>query len=128
MKRKEILVVPQLKPVGAYEIAIKANGFLFVSGIIGIDFTTGQLKNDSFQSEFFQVRTNIQYVLDAAQISWDHIVKTTIYLTDLTHFNELNALYGVCFQEHFPAREVVEVKRLPKDANIEISFIALLNE
>lgn len=126
MNRKEVLQVPQLKAVGAYEIAVKANGFLFVSGIIGIDFTTGKLKNSSFREEFLQVKKNIQYILETANISWDDIIKATVYLTDLNYYSELNELYSVCFQKHYPAREVVEVKRLPKDATIEISFIALM--
>ena len=111
-------------PIGPYSQAVKAGGFLFLSGQVPIIPGTSELKNGNITEETAQVMQNLKAVLDEAGLDFSHIVKTTIFLKEMSFFAEVNAEYGKYFDKDFPARETVAVKTLPKDVNVEISMIA----
>jgi len=112
------------KPIGPYSQGIMTGNTLFVSGQIALN-TAGALDTSSIESETKQVLTNINAILDAAGMGFEDVVKTTIYLTDLSHFKAVNEYYGKWFVHNPPARETVQVAALPKGARIEISVIAV---
>ena len=112
-------------PIGPYSQAVKAGGFLFLSGQVAIIPGTSDLKNENITEETRQVMENLKAVLDEAGLSFKDVVKTTIFLKEMSSFAEVNAEYGNYFETDFPARETVAVKTLPKDVNVEISMIAL---
>lgn len=114
-------------PIGPYSQAVIANGFLFASGQIAFDPATGELVLDTIQSETKQVMENIHAILEAANIHFGHIVKTTIFLSDMQLFAQVNEVYGSYFSDQFPARETVAVKTLPRNVNIEISVTAVMS-
>jgi len=111
-------------PIGPYSQAVLANGFLYVSGQIPINPATGELTMDSVKSETEQVMRNLNAVLIEAGFEFADILKTTIFLSDMALFAEVNEVYGSYFESDFPARETVAVKGLPKGVNVEISVIA----
>lgn len=111
-------------PIGPYSQAVKAGPFLFVSGQIAIDPATQTLHTDSLTDEVHQVMKNIGAILEAAGMNFDHVVKTSIFLKNMEQFSQVNDLYGQYFSGNYPARETVEVSRLPKGVNVEISVIA----
>lgn len=113
-------------PIGPYSQAVIANGFLFASGQIAFDPATGELVLDTIQSETKQVMENIKAILEAANIDFNHIVKTTIFLSDMQLFAQVNEVYGSYFSAQFPARETVAVKTLPRNVNVEISVTAVI--
>ena len=113
-------------PIGPYSQAVKAGNMLFVSGQIAIQPPTGALKLDSIEEETHQVMTNIGAILKEADADYTHIVKTGIFLRDMNDFAKVNEIYGSYFTGDFPARETVQVSRLPKDVNVEISVIAYI--
>lgn len=112
-------------PIGPYSQAIQAGNFLFVSGQIAIRPSDGSLVTGSIEDEAHQVMKNLGEVLAAANLGFANIVKTTIFLKDMNNFPNVNAVYGKYFASEPPARETVEVSRLPKDVNVEISCIAV---
>lgn len=112
-------------PIGPYNQAIQSGNFLFISGQICIDPATGQLKNKDLQEETHQVMHNLKAILQEAGLSFSNVVKTTIFLTDMHRFAEVNEVYGKYFDGDFPARETVAVSALPKFVNVEISMIAV---
>jgi 2-iminobutanoate/2-iminopropanoate deaminase len=113
-------------PIGPYSQAVIANGFLFASGQIAFDPTTGELVMDSIQSETKQVMENIKAILEEAKIGFENIVKTSIFLSDMQLFAQVNEVYGSYFTSNFPARETVAVKTLPRNVNVEISITAVI--
>ncbi len=122
---KEIVQTAQAPaPIGPYNQAIRANGFLFVSGQVAIVPETGALEMGSIQAETHQVMKNIRAVLEEAKLDFSHIVKTTIFLSDMDLFAAVNEVYGSYFTGAYPARETVAVKGLPKGVNVEISVTA----
>ena len=112
-------------PIGPYNQSVKANGFLFVSGQIAIDPQTGNIDAVTIKEETHQVMKNLSAILSEAGIGFDAVVKTTIFLTDMAHFAEVNEVYATYFEGNHPARETVAVKGLPKNVNVEISMIAV---
>lgn len=112
-------------PIGPYNQAIKVNGTLYVSGNVGFVPGTGKLIEGSVADEAHQVMKNLGAVLKAAGMTYAHIVKTSIFLKDMNDFAEVNGVYGSYFETDFPARETVQVARLPADVNVEISVIAV---
>ncbi|MEY4278812.1 MAG: hypothetical protein RL377_816 [Bacteroidota bacterium] len=114
-------------PIGPYSQAVIANGFLFASGQVAFDPLTGELVLDSIQAETKQVMENIKAILEEAGLSFSHIVKTTIFLSDMQLFANVNEVYGSYFTADFPARETVAVKTLPRNVNVEISVTAVTN-
>ncbi|CAN5911112.1 RidA family protein [soil metagenome] len=112
------------QPVGPYSQGVMANGFLFLAGQTGVNPQTRVLVQESMEAEARQVMENLRAVLQAAGLDFRHVVKTTIYLTDLDNFGLVNQVYGSFFSGDPPARETVQVVRLPGNARIEISMIA----
>ena len=111
------------KAIGPYSQAILSNNTLYCSGQIAID-CKGNLKNESIEEETKQIIKNIAAVLKKAEMDFSNVVKTTIFLKDMNDFSIVNNIYQKTFENEPPARETVEVSRLPKDVNIEISVIA----
>jgi len=111
-------------PIGPYNQAVKANGFLFVSGQIAINPATGELNTTSIEAETHQVMQNLSAVLHTAGHNFTNVVKTTIFLSDMDLFTAVNEVYGSYFTGNYPARETVAVKGLPKNVHVEISVIA----
>jgi len=112
-------------PVGPYSQAIKANGFVFASGQIALDPTTNQIVEGGIESQTDRVLQNLKAVLAAAGSDMRLVVKTTVFLADMSEFGPMNEVYGRFFGEVPPARSTVEVSRLPKDVRVEIDVIAL---
>jgi 2-iminobutanoate/2-iminopropanoate deaminase len=113
-------------PIGPYSQAVKAGNFVFLSGQIALDPTTGELVNATIQAETTQVMKNIVAVLDEIKATTDNIVKTTIFLSDMSLFAAVNEVYATYFKSDAPARETVAVKGLPKNVNVEISVTVYL--
>ena len=114
-------------PIGPYNQAVKANGLLFVSGQVAFIPATGELETSSIQAETHQVMKNLDAVLSEAKLTFGHIVKTTIFLSDMALFAQVNEVYGTYFSGDYPARETVAVKGLPRGVNVEISVIAVVD-
>ncbi len=128
-------------PIGPYNQAIltgnpdkPGQGMLFISGQVCLDPVTGELKNKDIQEETHQVMHNLKAILAEAGMNFSHVVKTTIFITDMHQFGEINAVYGKYFesglpagQAGFPARETVQVSALPRFVNVEISMIAVIS-
>ena len=112
-------------PIGPYNQAVVVNGTVYISGQICIDPATGNLKNKDIQEETHQVMQNLKSILLEAGISFSHVVKTTIFITDMNQFSSINEIYGKYFDGDFPARETVQVSALPKFVNVEISMIGI---
>lgn len=110
-------------PIGPYNQSIKAGGFLFLSGQIPMD-VNGNVINGNIKAAAHQCMKNISAILSNANLTFDHVVKTTIFLTDMALFNDVNEVYGSYFNGDYPARETVAVKSLPKGVEVEISMIA----
>src|SRR5258706_181221 len=113
-------------PIGPYSQAIKTGKFLFVSGQIAINSSTGNLALYNVHEETIQVMRNIGAILKEAAMDYPNIVKTTIYLTNMNNFYAVNEVYGSFFKNAFPARQKVQVSRTPQDVNLEISVITQL--
>jgi 2-iminobutanoate/2-iminopropanoate deaminase len=113
------------KPIGSYSQAIRANGFVFVSGQIPLDPKTGQITPGGLEDQTRQAVKNISAILESAGSSLGRVVKTTVFLVNLEDFAEFNRIYGEYFAGINPARATVQVARLPKDALLEIEAIAL---
>ena len=111
-------------PVGPYNQAIKAGGFLYVSGQIAIDPTTNQLFSGDLSGETHLVFSNLKAVLTEAGFDFGDVVKASVFLSDMGLFGQVNEIYGEYFHTDPPARECVAVKTLPKNVNVEISVIA----
>ncbi len=112
------------EPIGPYSQAIKTGGLLFVSGQIAIEKSSGQLRVVDIETETRQVMYNLGEILRAAGLTFSNVVQCTIFLRDMEQFTTVNEIYASYFGNKPPARETVEVSRLPKDVNVEISCIA----
>lgn len=112
--------------IGPYAQAVKAAGLLFCSGQIALDPASGEMVQGTVEDETRQVMKNLRGVLEAASIGFDRVVKTTIYLTDMTDFPVVNQVYGSFFTELKPARATVGVAALPRGARVEVEAVALL--
>ncbi len=111
-------------PIGPYSQAIRSGDMLFVSGQIALDPSSGQLITDEIGRETDRVMKNLEAILKDAGFGFNKVVKTTIFLRDMNDFPKVNEVYGKYFTAQPPARETVQVSRLPKDVNVEISCIA----
>lgn len=113
-------------PIGPYNQAVLVGNTLYTSGQIAIDPITGHLVMDDIQTETKQVMENMKAVLAAAEMTFENVIKTTIFISDMNDFAKINEVYGSYFEEKTaPARETVQVARLPKNVNVEISMIAV---
>lgn len=125
MKKETISTNNAPSAIGPYSQAVKANGFLFVSGQIPIDPKTSQLAGDTIEIQTKQCLENIKAIVNEAKLELINVVKVNIFLKDMNCFNTVNEIYGTYFAEFQPARAAVEVSRLPKDVLIEIECIAV---
>lgn len=125
MEKKIINTSNAPAPIGPYNQAILAGDTLYISGQICLDPLTGALKNRDIQEETHQCLQNLKAILREAGLGFANVVKTTIFITDMKRFGEVNEVYGQYFEGGFPARETVEVSALPKFVNVEISMIAI---
>ena len=112
------------KAIGPYSQAIRAGSLLFVSGQVPIDPATGQIVGGDIASQTHRVFQNIGEILKAGGASFDHVVRTTVFLADMNDFSAMNEAYATYFTAPAPARATVQVSRLPKDARVEIDVIA----
>ena len=112
------------KAIGPYSQAIRAGSLLFVSGQVPIDPATGHIINGDIAAQTHRVFQNILEILKAGGASFDHVVRTTVFLADMNDFAAMNEAYGTYFTAPAPARATVQVSRLPKDARVEIDVIA----
>ena len=112
-------------PIGPYSQAIAAGNFVFISGQIPANPSTGEIVSGDIKAETKQVMENIKAILTETGLGFSNIVKTSIFLTDMQSFAQVNEVYGTYFTDQFPARETVQVAGLPKNVNVEISVIAI---
>ncbi len=124
MSKSVVYSVEAPEPIGPYSQAIQVGNTLFVSGQIPLQRATGAMVTSGIEDETRQVMANLKAVLAAAGMDFSNVVKTSIFLKDMNNFPVVNQVYGTYFTGTPPARETVEVSRLPKDANVEISCIA----
>jgi 2-iminobutanoate/2-iminopropanoate deaminase len=112
------------KPIGPYSQAIRANGFLYVSGQVALDPKTGEFIGTDIRQQTQRTLENVKGILEAAGSNMHHVVKTTVFLKDINDFAAMNEMYATFFTQAPPARSTVQVARLPKDALVEIEVIA----
>ena len=112
-------------PIGPYSQAVQTGNMLFISGQIPIDPETNELISGSIKDEAEQGMQNLSALLLKAGFSFENVVKTTIFLSEMNHFGDVNQVYGSYFKSDYPARETVAVLGLPKNVNVEISLIAV---
>ena len=124
MAKKIIKTDEAPAPIGPYNQAVLAGNLLFISGQIALIPGTPDLNNADIATETTQVMKNLAAILASASATFSHVVKTTIFLSDMNLFSQVNEVYGRYFDAAFPARETVAVKGLPKNVNVEISMIA----
>ena len=113
------------KPIGPYSQAIKHGNMIFISGQIAIDYQNNNIINENIAKETETVMKNIMSILKESGCNFQNIVKCSIFLSDMNLFDEVNKIYSKYFSHPFPARETVEVRKLPKNVNVEISAIAI---
>jgi 2-iminobutanoate/2-iminopropanoate deaminase len=122
---KKIINTPNAPaPIGPYSQAVMSGDMLFISGQVALIPGTGDLANTDLTEETNQVMKNLKAILTEAGMDFSHVVKTTIFLSDMSLFAAVNEIYGSYFTTDYPARETVAVKGLPKNVNVEISMIA----
>lgn len=114
------------KPIGPYSQAVLANGTLYVSGQIPVNPFTSELVKGSIEDQTIQVLENLKSILESAQLGFENVVKVSIFLKDLGDFKIVNEIYATYFKENPPARETIQVARLPLDVGIEVSLIAMV--
>ena len=114
------------EPIGPYSQAVQAGNFVFVSGQVGKDPVSGAMKTENIKAEATQVMNNVKNILETAGLTTANIVKTTIFLSNMDDFAQVNEVYSSFFTGNYPARETVQVSRLPINANIEVSVIAVV--
>ncbi len=126
MNKKIIKTSNAPAPIGPYNQAVIAGNLLFISGQIALNPSTGELHMNSIAEEATMVMKNLKAILVEAGCDFSNVVKTTIFLSDMALFSEVNEIYSGFFTEDFPARETLAVKGLPKNVNVEISMTAIL--
>ena len=125
--KKIITTTKAPAPIGPYNQAVLSGNTLYTSGQIALNPETGELVLDDIKTETTQVMENMKAVLEAANMTFENVVKTSIFISDMNNFSAINEVYGSYFNNATaPARETVEVARLPKDVNVEISMIAVM--
>ena len=126
MNKKIIKTSNAPAPIGPYNQAVIAGNLLFISGQIALNSSTGELHMNNIAEETTMVMKNLKAILLEAGCDFSNVVKTTIFLSDMALFSEVNEIYSGFFTEDFPARETLAVKGLPKNVNVEISMTAIL--
>jgi 2-iminobutanoate/2-iminopropanoate deaminase len=122
---KPVTAAQAPQPIGPYNQAVWAGPFLYISGQIALVGQSGKLRQENIMAETEQVMHNLGHILQAAGLDYQHLVKCSIFVTDLEHFSAVNGTYATFLPEkEAPARETIQVARLPKDARVEISAVA----
>ena len=124
--KQEIITANAPKAIGPYSQGIIANGFVFASGQIPLDPSTGELNIGSVEEQAHLALTNLKAVIEASGSSMDLVVKCTVFLQNMDDYGAVNAIYGEYFKSPYPARAAIQVARLPKDVKVEIEAIAIL--
>lgn len=124
MSKKVIKTPHAPAAIGPYSQAVWADNLLYTSGQVALIPESGDMDNGSIEDETHRVMKNLSAILEASELNFQHIIKATIFIKDMNDFSKINEIYASYLQEPYPARETVEVARLPKDARIEISIIA----
>ncbi len=124
MERQTINTSNAPAPIGPYSQAVKAGGLLYISGQIALNPVTSELITGTIAEEAEQVMNNLKAILESAGLGFSNVIKTTIFLSDMELFANVNEVYGKFFDTDYPARETIAVKGLPKNVNVEISMIA----
>lgn len=124
MEKKIIYTAAAPQPIGPYSQAVLIGNTLYCSGQVALD-ASGNLVNENIEAETRKAMQNVGELLKAAGMGYENIVKTSIFITDMGQFAQVNGVYASFFEKDFPARETVQVSRLPKDANVEISVVAV---
>ena len=125
MSKKVVYAAQAPEPIGPYSQAIQSGNMLFISGQIAIERSSGNILTGNIEQETKQVMFNLEVILKEAGMDFSNVVKSSIFLKDMSNFPKVNEIYGQYFKSQPPARETVEVSRLPKDVNVEISCIAV---
>ena len=112
------------KAIGPYSMAVESDDFIYTSGQLGLDPATGKLVSDDVEGQATQVMKNLEAVLKAAHLTFDNVIKTTIFCVNLADFPKINKIYGSFLKEPYPARSTVQVAALPLSGLIEIEMIA----
>ncbi len=115
------------KPIGPYSQGIISNNMLYTAGQVAINPATGEVETENIVEETHLVMSHLKCILAEANLTFKNVIKCSIFLSDLNDFVQINDAYASYFEKPFPVRETVEVKRLPKDVNVEISIIAEIN-
>ncbi|MGH7828985.1 MAG: RidA family protein [Candidatus Binatia bacterium] len=126
MPRETVKADAAPQPIGPYSHAVKANGFIFVSGQVGLDPGTGQMVGQDIKTQTRRALGNVKAIVEAAGSSMDRVMKCTVFLKDMNDFGPMNEEYGSYFMELPPARSTVQVAKLPRDALVEIEAIAII--
>lgn len=127
MNNRSVVTTEKIKAIGPYSAAIRAGGFVYTSGQLGLDPATGEFAPGGVEAETRQALTNLTTVLQAAGSSLQQVVKTTVFLRDMNDFARMNSVYAEFFAAEPPARSAVQVAALPRGAAVEIEAVALLN-
>ena len=123
---KQIIFTPEAPaPIGPYSQAVTAGNTLYVSGQIALDAERGEIMNANITEETHQVMKNLDAILSAGGMNFEYVVKCSIFIKDMEQFNTINEAYSMYFKQAPPARETIEVARLPKEVNVEISCVAI---
>ena len=122
--KKEIYTEKAPKPIGPYSQGMKVGNLLYTAGQVAIDPESGEVKASDIREETTIVMNHLKSILEEAEMTMDNVIKCGIFLKDMNDFAVVNEVYGTFFDRPFPVRETVEVSRLPKDVNVEISLIA----
>ncbi|MFN4083634.1 MAG: RidA family protein [Bacteroidia bacterium] len=125
MEKKIITTINAPEPIGPYSHAVLAGNMLYTSGQVAKDAKTGQMIQENIEAETHKVMQNLKAILTEAGMDFSNVVKTTIYCIDLNNFSKINEVYGSYFSGNYPARETVQVSKLPLNANVEISMVAV---
>jgi 2-iminobutanoate/2-iminopropanoate deaminase len=125
MNKKIINAKNAPEPIGPYSQAVMVGNTMYCSGQVAINPQTGELINEDLKAETYQVMKNLKAVLSEADLNFSNVVKCSIFLLDMNDFEVVNQVYGQYFQKDPPARETIQVARLPLDVNVEISLIAI---
>jgi 2-iminobutanoate/2-iminopropanoate deaminase len=127
MKKRIVTSENAPAALGPYSVAVKAGGFVYSAGQLGLDPATGDFAEGGIEAQTRQALENLKAVLEAAGSKMSKVVKTTVFLLDMNDFTAMNGVYGEYFTKKFPARSAVQVARLPKDGLVEIEAVAILD-
>ncbi len=123
--KKEIYSIKAPKPIGPYSQCVKSGNIIFISGQIAINPQTNEIITKNISDETKMVMENLKHILKECNCTFENIVKCSIFLSDMNLFEKVNEIYSQYFSKPFPARETIEVSKLPKNVNLEISAIAI---